>query len=227
MRYELLLFDADDTLFDFAKCEENALELTFIHHGHVYNKENHDLYKKVNQALWKEYEQKLVDKETLKTERFRRLFKELKNEVDYEEVSRTYLDFLSQQACLIDGAEELLDSIHGKYKIAIITNGIKEVQLRRIQNSTIKQYIDGIIISEEVGYPKPYTEIFDYSFEVMKHTNKESAIIIGDNIGSDILGGNRFGIDSCLYNPNNVVNVSEVKPTYEIKELSQLLEILK
>lgn len=227
MSYELILFDADGTLFDYDRAETSALQNVFSYNGIEYDEKFHlDLYRKINGQIWEEFEKNLITAEVLKGERFRRMFDILGIEMEFGRFSEGYLDYLSEGAFLIEGAEEIVSKLTGRYSIAIITNGIKSVQLRRFKKSALLKYIDNIIISEEVGYPKPHRQIFDYAFTALSHADKKTALIVGDSLSSDIMGGHMYGIDTCWFNPLKKENDSGVQPTHEISELIQLKEIL-
>ena len=51
MRYEYLLFDADDTLFDFPKASSRAFENMCRTHGIPYTPEIYRLYHEINLEL--------------------------------------------------------------------------------------------------------------------------------------------------------------------------------
>ena len=102
---------------------------------------------------------------------------------------------------MIEGAEELLAKLEGEVGLMLITNGLKDVQRSRLAHSTIQHYFSDVIISEEVGSAKPDEGIFNVAFEKMSHPPKADVLIIGDSLTSDIRGGNRFGIDTCWFNP--------------------------
>ena len=121
-------------------------------------------------------------------------------------------------------AREVLDSLAGTATLALITNGIGEVQRTRIERLAIEHYFDAIVISGEVGKAKPGTEIFDIVFERLDAPDKETALIIGDNLGSDIQGGINYGIDTCWYNPGGR-NSNGVTATHEIVDLAALQTI--
>ena len=57
--------------------------------------------------------------------------------------------------------------------------------------------------------------------------DKKKVLMVGDSLTSDIQGGINAGIDTCWYNPNEYINNTNIKPTYEIKSLFQLRELLK
>lgn len=111
-------------------------------------------------------------------------------------------------------------------RLAIITNGIKDVQLSRIQGSPLCNTFEQIIISEEAGSQKPEPGIFDYAFAKLGITDKSKVLIVGDSLTSDIQGGKNYGIDTCWFNPLEKANEAGIKPTYEIRDLSELLRII-
>lgn len=225
--YELVLIDADDTLFDYNKAEKYALEETlkrFNYEGNV--AEVRSRYKDINQKLWLELEKCTVTKEELKKERFKRLFEELNLEYSVDHFSEYYLKKLGEGKFLIDGAEEICKYLSGKYIIVIVTNGIKEIQVSRLDKSSIKKYIDEIVVSEDIGVNKPDPYIFEYALNLVKHGNKKSVIMIGDSLTSDIQGGIKFGIDTCWLNLGNTKNESNIKPKYQIDTLKELYDII-
>jgi putative hydrolase of the HAD superfamily len=117
--------------------------------------------------------------------------------------------------------------LHGNYKLAIVTNGLKDVQNNRIRKSVIGEYIKDIIISEEVGISKPDPGIFEHAFNNIEQYDKSRVLMVGDSLSSDIQGGINFGIDTCWYNPHKTQNQTQISPSYEISNLMELLSILE
>ena len=226
MSYELILFDADDTLFDYKKSEAYALSQAFANAGLEVGNEVVDSYRTINQQLWNEYEKGIVTLDHLRSERFRRLFETHALAVDYpiDQFGQTYARHLGEGAFLIEGAEEICTTLRENgVRLAIITNGIKEVQLVRIKSTGMDKHFERMIVSEDAGARKPSERIFDYAFEKLGVTDKRKVLIVGDSLSSDIAGGFRYGIDTCWFNPKGLPNMTESKPTYEIGRLAELL----
>lgn len=227
MRYELVLLDADGTLFNYDKAESYALEGAFARFDLAYDEGFHlPAYKAINEQLWRDYEDEKITSAALRVERFRRLFTGQGLRFDFEEFSRVYLHFLSMGSFLLDGAEEACRYLAQKYRLAIITNGIREVQMARFSSSPLVPFIERVIVSEDAGYSKPHPGIFDYAFRALGHSDKETALIVGDSLSSDIEGGIRFGIKTCWYNPHRKPTHQETRPDYEITDLRELAEFL-
>ena len=83
-----------------------------------------------------------------------------------------------------------------------------------------------LFISEEIGYPKPHKEIFEFALQKLENKNKNDILLVGDNLVSDIKGGNDFGIDTCWFNQNIWNNKLDIHPTYEINNLLELKKII-
>lgn len=227
MKYEVLFFDADDTLFDFKKSENFALDKLMSSIDTDLEKSYCiEIYKEINNNIWKEFEQNLISSDELKIERFKRFADKINLSQDPKILSNMYVNFLAEASFIYKETEELLSYLYKKYKIVIITNGLTSVQNKRIKKSIIKDYFDAVIISDEIKIAKPDPKIFDYALNVINHTNKESVLMIGDSLSSDVKGGVNAGIDTCWFNPNNKKNNSSLIPKYEISTLSELKNIL-
>lgn len=227
MNYEIILFDADDTLFDYEMAEKHALHSAFEHFGYPAGAAEYtSSYKEINRGLWRELELGHITSELLRVERFRRLFAAHGLELSPEAFSAAYLDYLGKGTFLMPGAVELCREL-ADVRLAIITNGIKDVQTSRIRDSLLCRTFESVIISEEAGCQKPEPGIFDYAFAQLKITDKERVLMVGDSLTSDIQGGNNYGLDTCWFNPRGIRNESGIRPTYEIRELSGLLQIME
>ena len=238
MNYKLVLIDLDDTLFDYPKTEKTAFRNTFEELGffveselsnakkeEIYEKIK-DRYKDVNLQLWKDLEKGAVDKDRLKVVRFEKIIEEFDLKYNPYEMSELYLKKLGEAIFPFEATEKLCKYLHSKYKVGIVTNGIKEVQYSRIENSAIAKYIDKIIISDEVGVNKPDKRIFEYAMNYFEIMDKSEVIMIGDSLGADIKGGQNAGIDTCWVNLRNNVNDTGIVPKYEVDKLEKLFEIL-
>jgi YjjG family noncanonical pyrimidine nucleotidase len=225
-RYTWLLFDADGTLFDYDKAETFALQRSFRQSDMPFEPHYLSTYRRINHQIWIDFEHGKITAERLKTKRFELLFDELHVDVDARKFSNHYLVNLSKATFLIDNAEEIVETLADTHHIAIITNGLTNVQYPRLKESVLAPYIEATIISEEVGVAKPDSQIFEIAFEQMQHPARDEVMIIGDSLTSDMQGGYNYGIDTCWFNPANAPNSFAFQPTYEIHALSDLLNIL-
>ena len=191
--------------------------------------ENHHLkiYHDINAAIWKEFEGGLITQQKLKVERFKRLSDSLNIRFDEIQFAKSYMNHLANSSFLYEDSIDLVKSLHKDFRLSIVTNGLKDVQDNRIRKSIIAKYFDDIVISEEVMVSKPDPKIFEHALNNINHTDKSNVLIVGDSLTSDIQGGINFGIDTCWFNPNKIVNKTAIKPTYEISNLMDLKNIVK
>ena len=226
-KYEIFLFDADNTLYDYDKAETNALSLTFTRCGFEYSENIRTRYREINTQVWQSYERGEISKADLQTIRFDRLFNELSIWHDTTDFNAKYLAELGRGTFLMDGAIEICREITSCSKqIFIVTNGILATQEARIKHSLIKDYITDFFVSEFVGYQKPEREYFSYVLANIPPVSKDKILIIGDSLSADIAGGNIAGIDSCWYNPHGNKNDTTAIPTYEINHFNELRKFI-
>lgn len=223
MKYTTLLFDLDDTLMDFKKAEENAIEKLLLKYSLPATEENKRLYSLTNKAKWAALEKGEITRKELFVTRFPDYFKALGVEADGAQANADYMHFLSQGRFVIEGAEDICRQLKKNYSMYIITNGAKIVQQGRLTDLPLMKCFDGVFISEEVGFDKPKKEYFDYVFAHIPEKDKSKCLVIGDSLSSDITGAVNYGIDSCWISEKTS---SEIQPTYQISSLIELTDIL-
>lgn len=221
-----VLFDLDDTLFDFHKAEKIALTKTLVHFGIDPTEETLALYSTINAAHWKRLELGEISREEVKVGRYRELFKTIGVECDPVKATAYYESMLAIGHYFMPGAPELLEDLYRKYRLYIVSNGTAKVQESRIGSSGIAKYMDGIFISQILGANKPDKQFFDICFAEIPDFSLSETVIIGDSLSSDIKGGINAGITTVWFNPKRIENDSDIKPDYTIKELSEVPGLL-
>jgi 2-haloacid dehalogenase len=224
MTYTWLLFDADDTLFDFPRAEANALRWTLEQVGLPFETPYFEIYSRHNLAVWKEFERGEVTSAELRTRRFRLFFDEVGFAADPEAVSPLYLRNLARGTDLLPGAEEVIRFLKPRFRLALVTNGLADVQNPRLARSVLADCFEKVFISEEVGAAKPSIAYFDAVFGAIGNPPKNEVLIIGDSLSSDMQGGLGYGIDTCWYNPAR--KTTDLPVTYQISQLLELIQIL-
>lgn len=223
--YKYLIFDLDDTILDFKSCEEKALYKLFELFGIEYSIPNINMYKKINNLIWNQIEQGIITKENGLNKRFKLFFKKLN--IDYKDnINIIFSSYLADNSDTIKDACNVLNILRKEnYKIFAASNGITNIQLKRLTLSNLISYFDKIYISDSIGYDKPHKKFFEHIFLDNPNLKINNTLFIGDNINADIKGANNFNIDTVFYNPYLITPT--IKPTYNIKQLNELLNILK
>ncbi len=225
-RYKAIFFDADDTLFDYPAAERAALSSVLLHFQIPLDLETAlTAYRRHNLALWHEFEQGLTTQDTLRRERFRRLFDELGiSGVPIPELGSLYLEALSENSQLLAGAPELVTALAGRYLLVLVTNGIGLVQRRRFGRSPITPFFKMVLISEETGFAKPDPRILQPALERLAIAVSD-ALLIGDSVSSDMACARNAGMDFCWFNPQGLPPPPDYRPRFIIKQLSEILDL--
>ncbi len=224
--YKHLFFDIDDTLLDFQATEKEALRALFAEQNMVLTAEDERRYKVINQGLWKAYENGKIDRDEVLNTRFSTFFMQYHLKMDGRLLEKKYRSYLEQGHQLIDGAKDLIMHLHSQYELYIVTNGVSKTQDRRIKDSGLYPYFKNIFVSEDTGFQKPMKEFFNYVFDRIPNYIPGQGLIIGDSLSADIKGGQLSGLDTCWFNPAQKENKSVVSPTYEIRQLKEIHQIL-
>lgn len=225
-RYQWLLFDADGTLFDFEQAERAALTQTFQQLGLPFATTHLAAYRQINHALWQAVERGELTPGVVKLRRFELFLEAVQVTHSPAAFSASYLQCLAACSQLMAGAEEALRALRAKYRMAILTNGLQEVQRGRLARSVIRPHIEALIISEEIGHAKPAREFFDTAFAHLGNPAKEAVLMIGDGWASDIQGAAQYGLDACWFNPGRLPRPAAPSILREVASFQELLDWL-
>lgn len=219
-----VFFDLDHTLWDFDKNSEMAFDRIFrSKFPEIKIKDFIEKYAPINQACWKLYQNDQITHVELRYNRLKFSFDALNVEISDEninEIANDYIEFLTDNNHLFDGAIEVLEYLKPKYKLHIITNGFANVQEKKINNALLSGYFNTITNSELAGVKKPNSIIFDYAVNSAS-ASKANSIMIGDCLDADVNGALNAGLDAIFFNEKNI-EVPE-----NIKQINHLLELKK
>ena len=222
-----VLLDLDETILDFHKAERIALARALDAVGIKPVDAVLDRYKEINLMQWKRLELGELTKQQVKISRFELLFEQFGIDVSPSETARYYEEMLAEGHFFIEGAWELLQSLYGKYRLYIVSNGSKKVQDGRIKSAGIAPFFEQIFVSEDLGYNKPDVRFFDACFAQIPDLEKDETVIVGDSLTSDIRGGLNAGIHTIWFRRNDTAGFGEICPEYEVVRLAQIPELLK
>ena len=228
-KYKSLFFDLDDTLWDTAHNNKACLKEIYADYrfGRYYASFAHfyDLYMPHNLMLWAKYRNHEIDRHTLITERLLYVLRPMgiEDEVYALKINNDFLQRTATKTKLLDGAIELLDYLAPKYRLFILSNGFREIQYLKIQNSGLASYFEYILLSEDVSIQKPHKKIFDYAL-INTNSRRCESLMIGDSLEADILGAQNARIDQLWLNPSNIK--ADPQPTFTVRSLHEIKEIL-
>lgn len=226
MSYSTFLLDLDHTLFDTDASEAAAFDEMLAVAGVNDRASYFDSYNEINLELWASVERGEITPQFLRTQRFERLIAHCELDARATDLAEAFEAGLGAHGDLYDGAREVVEQLSERVATVMITNGLSEVQRARIKRLGLDQYFDSVVISAEVDAAKPGTRIFDIAFDSISCPEKRTAVIVGDNLSSDIRGGTNYGIATCWYNPSGHAASKSDRVSHEIRELTELLDLV-
>lgn len=225
-----VFFDLDHTLWDFeANSTEALLELIDLTNIHgILGKEVKSFiqrYKEINHTYWEMYRKGEMEKAELRIGRFRESLSEfgIENPEIHEAFAKGYIEISPEKTNLFPNAKEVLEYLHEKYPMIIITNGFEEVQWRKIKNCGIDKYFKKVVTSEMAGVRKPHPDIFRYAMGISNSIAPHS-VMIGDEPSIDISGAVDVGMHAVFFDPHHKQIPSLASRTiHDLIELKSLL----
>ncbi len=225
-----IFFDLDHTLWDYeTNSRETLLELFEKHELQKRGVTDFERFliefKRVNAALWELYDHGKIASQVIREERFKQILEvfKLQDTVLMNELSHEYLHACPKKSNLMPDAIETLQYLSGKYRLSIITNGFEEIQNTKLASGNLHQFFDHIITSQMAGHKKPAKEIFEYTL-IRNEISSGEAVMIGDNLITDIGGARTASIAQIFYNPDQLLHTENV--TEEINSLHELCSLL-
>ena len=155
------------------------------------------------------------------------LFEELGLSVDPVQMQAGYERNLSIGHYFLPGAQEAVESLSKKYRLFLVSNGTASVQKGRMTSANLYPYFEKVYVSQEIGHNKPAKAYFDACFASIPDFDPAKAIIVGDSLTSDILGGIHAGIATCWVNPAHLPKREDIPADYEIEGIYQLEALLQ
>lgn len=230
MKYKCILFDLDHTLWDFETNSSTTLAELYTTHnlqtrGVAPFPEFKKVFSRINTDLWTRYDAGLINRDEIRFHRFRSILAHfgIHDEALSMTLSDEYVMQSPKKSALMPNAIESLEYLAGRYPMTIITNGFDEIQGTKLASSGITHYFKSVVTSARAGHKKPAREIFDFALAENGFAHYE-AIMIGDNLLTDIGGARNALVDTIYYNPDRVNHQESVN--YEIHDLKQLIDIL-
>ena len=224
MSTKSLLIDFDDTLVDFDDAEAYAFYEMTQQFQIKTNQNDLHTFKKINQAHWDAFQKNELTKDEVLSKRFEAYFHLHQMKIDGKLADQIFRDELANAPIKhFDQTIETLKQLKEHHDLYIVTNGVLETQERRIEKTKIGHWFKDIFVSEQTGYQKPMPEFFDYVFNKIGEDKRGYAMIIGDSMSSDILGGKNANIETCWFNPRNKINDTEIKPDYVVNSLKEVI----
>ncbi|HLP14351.1 MAG TPA: YjjG family noncanonical pyrimidine nucleotidase [Flavobacteriales bacterium] len=229
MELDLVIFDLDNTIWDFETNSREALVEIYaeVKQQHAIEHEFdvfHANYVQINYKYWADYEKGLINKQHLRYGRFHDAFASVQchDKSVADKVADRYVQVSPFKTIVFDGTYEILDYLSKKYKLAIITNGFNEIVEHKMKNCGLDRYFHHVQTSEDAGHQKPHPRIFQLVLEKF-NVDAKKALMIGDNLETDIAGGKNSGLHTILFDPKKQHHTYQDLKIDHLKQLSNYI----
>ncbi len=221
-----VIIDIDNTLLDFDKSSFHAIELAHKTQNLQFDNTILSEFLKVTDKFWAKIEKGEITRETLYKDRWKEIYTNLNINADGPKTEALYRKLLYDCAFEINGATEILEYLSKKYVVCVASNAPYNQQVARLKKIGFDKYITHVFISEEVGAYKPNTKFFDVCFSRLYPILPSEAVIVGDSLSADIIGGKNYGLKTCWFNLKNTLNDKGIQPDWIINNLLEIKNIL-
>lgn len=223
---KVIFLDIDNTLLSFNEYVKQTMKTGFAEFGlKAYEPYMYDLFTEENNKLWRQIEDGTLTFQELEKIRWNKVFEAIGISFDGVVFEKYFREALHESAIPEEGAYELLEYLSQKYIVCAASNGPYEQQIHRLEIANMRKYFDYIFVSEQVGASKPATAFFDYAFREINQDREEpiapeECLMVGDSLTSDVEGGRRYGMNTCLYQKGVGASVPEgVHMTADLRKL--------
>lgn len=164
-------------------------------------------YRLHNERLWHDLAFKRITAEELRWMRFAATLAELLPDATTQDTERlgqdmgeAYLRLYKRNWRLLEGANDLLNTLEHRFKLGVITNGFRDQQRGKLAQFGWEERFQTVVLSDEVGVMKPHAEIFRIAEERLR-CSPDELVYVGDNYVSDVEGANNAGWRTIWLNP--------------------------
>ena len=203
-----MFFDLDDTLFDHARARRAGLRLIQSEIPRASGISVDDLdrrYQGLVEAFHPQVLAGSLSRARARTLRFRALTESLGSHLSL--AAAAHLGARYEAAYLahrhaVPGARGLLDRLHGRLHLGVISNNLVAVQAGKLRDIGLAEFIDTFVISEEAGVAKPDPGIFRIALRRARAA-PGGAVMVGDSWENDVAGARGAGIAALWYHPDH------------------------
>ena len=225
-----VIFDLDNTLYDYDAINEKAVEhtakwlcgvtgISYTQFQWAFS-EGRNLTKKYMGDCASQHNRMKKKKKTSECLGL--------NPIKYSlELYEKYWGYMLDNMRLEKGAGRLLERLSSSgIKVAICTDLTTHIQHRKLRKLGIADYIDVFVSSEEAGAEKPDAAIFNMVIGKLD-IQPDEACYVGDSYEKDMIGAGNLGMHPVWFNPHEKTRIgAEISNVLQITEMGQLEDFL-
>ena len=225
-KVKAIFFDIDNTLIDFMKMKERAIEVAveaMIDAGLPLSKEE------AKKEIYKIYEEKGMEYQKV----FNDLLLKVLGKIDYKILAAGVVAYRRVKEGYVrpyPGVTYTLIELRKRgYKLCVISDAPAFQVWSRLAGMNLHHYFDEVITFDESQIKKPHELPFKIALEKL-NLKAEEVLMVGDDPQRDIKGAKKLGIITVLAKYGQIFPVDEADreqiPDYAIDDVRELLKLL-
>lgn len=184
------------------------------------------LYREINDRLWERYRQGRIGAAELAVERFREYLAETGADPRRgARLSRTFENELAHRAHLHPGCRAMLRALFGRFRLAVVTNGLTRIQHGRLRVSGLRRFFETVITSQACGVAKPDPRILTIALQELGVEARES-VYVGDDAAVDQQAAHAAGLAFVWVDRGRRVPRGVRRPRRRVKHLREVAGLL-
>lgn len=218
-----IIFDLDNTLIDFMKMKHMSIEAAasaMIDAGLNHTK------KRIVKKLVDLYSTFGWEDQTV----FQKYLKDEEGKVDYRVLANAINAYRRVRSSFLEPFPHVMGTLlkirESGIKLAIVTDAPRLKAWTRLTAMKIDSFFDIVVAFEDTNKLKPSKKPFEVALRKLK-LKPEECLMVGDMLERDIKGAKKLGMKSCFAKYGNPNSISNVRPDYVIKDIRELLKIIK
>ncbi|MFD2369154.1 HAD family hydrolase [Brevibacillus sp. GCM10020057] len=227
--FTTILFDLDDTLFDFSACWEKGMQQTIATHPLTHDLDGAALLEALRRHgddLWGDVIAKRCDFTQYRRLRLQRSLADFDRSTSIEEIDgfqQAYADACMEAVTPDPCVQALIADLSGHYTLGIVTNGPVDMAFIKLNRLGLSAYFpkERVFLSELIGYHKPDPRIYAAVLETLQVT-PEQVLFVGDSWEADVAGPIDAGLSAVWINPQGKQPTTSHAPLATIERLEQL-----
>ena len=230
-KFAAVIFDVDDTLFDREVAQLLVLDTIIERYPELFGKHDQqkiaEAFLESDRLVTRDFENgaPAAGLRRTRSDRFLRLLG-LPDEYADELTGMYIREYPMMRAAMV-GAAEVIASLAMNYRIGIITNGLPDVQYRKLESIGIRQHCHCVVLSEELGIRKPDAGIFLHTASLLG-VPPAACLYVGNSYRDDVIGAANAGMSACWFNRKAAVppENTDIVPSLVITRLRELPPLL-
>jgi putative hydrolase of the HAD superfamily len=225
-----VLFDVDDTLFDRSKAQSKILELIVRRFPKIFSTFEMEhiakAFKESDRITVAEFYSG-APSDGLREKRSRLFLQILGLREDLADtITEIYVKSYAVVNAPVVGAIPLVKKLSQLFLVGIVSDGLPDVQYKKLETIGLRSLCSCIVLSEEVGIRKPDSRIFHYAASLLR-IPPQDCLYVGDSYASDVIGAKKAGMLACWFNRGWLAPEKEsTRADFMIRRLQELTPIL-